>query len=149
MDSLFTLLELFIGIYLLYCAVLGRGKVYENDYIKVPRKEYVKKLRVLSAISGVVLAITGILEYAGVLVPGTALSWVFWGLGLASLIPMLVYSSKATDKAAAKAGRPTAEAAKAAGKPAPAADPLRAAFVFDEEDEPTAENKDNPAGNGK
>lgn len=146
---MFSMLQLFIGVYLLYCAIRGQGKVYENDYIKVPRAEYVKNLRILSAVAGTVLTVSSVLEYTGVLVPGTPLGWVFWGLGFATLIPMMVYSSKATDKAAAKAGRPTAESAKAAGKPAPPADPLRAAFVFDDEDEPAGEKMDNPAGNGK
>ena len=46
---MFSLLQLIIGVYLLYCAAMGKGKIFENDYIKVPRAEYVKKLRVLSA----------------------------------------------------------------------------------------------------
>lgn len=145
MDNMFSLLQLIIGVYLLYCAAMGKGKIFENDYIKVPRAEYVKKLRVLSAISGAILTATSALEYFGVLVPGTTLGWISWAVGLASIIPMMVYSSKSTDREAAKAGRPTAEAAKAKGQPMPAKDPLRAAFVFDdEEDEP-----DNLTGNGK
>lgn len=145
MDNMFSLLQLIIGVYLLYCAAMGKGKIFENDYIKVPRAEYVKKLRILSAISGTILTVTSALEYFGVLVPGTTLGWISWAIGLASIIPMMVYSSKSTDREAAKAGRPTAEAAKAKGQPMPAKDPLRAAFVFDEEeDEP-----DNLTGNGK
>ena len=145
MDNMFSLLQLIIGVYLLYCAAMGKGKIFENDYIKVPRAEYVKKLRVLSAISGTILTVTSALEYFGVLVPGTTLGWISWAIGLASIIPMMVYSSNRTDREAAKAGRPTAEAAKAKGQPTPPKDPLRAAFVFDdEEDEP-----DNLTGNGK
>ena len=145
MDNMFSLLQLIIGVYLLYCAAMGKGKIFENDYIKVPRAEYVKKLRVLSAISGVILTVTSALEYFGVLVPGTTLGWISWAIGLASIIPMMVYSSKSTDREAAKAGRATAEAAKAKGQPMPAKDPLRAAFVFDEEEE----EADNLTGNGK
>ena len=107
--------------------------------------EYVKKLRILSAISGAILTATSALEYFGVLVPGTTLGWISWAIGLASIIPMMVYSSKSTDREAAKAGRPTAEAAKAKGQPMPAKDPLRAAFVFDDEEE----EADNLTGNGK
>lgn len=143
---MFSLLQLIIGVYLLYCAAMGKGKIFENDYIKVPRAEYVKKLRILSAISGTILTVTSALEYFGVLVPGTTLGWISWAIGLASIIPMMVYSSKSTDREAAKAGRPTAEAAKAKGQPMPAKDPLRAAFVFDEEEE---EEADNLTGNGK
>ena len=146
MDNMFSLLQLIIGVYLLYCAAMGKGKIFENDYIKVPRAEYVKKLRILSAISGTILTVTSALEYFGVLVPGTTLGWISWAIGLASIIPMMVYSSKSTDREAAKAGRPTAEAAKAKGQPMPAKDPLRAAFVFDEEEE---EEADNLTGNGK
>ena len=143
MDNMFSLLQLIIGVYLLYCAAMGKGKIFENDYIKVPRAEYVKKLRILSAISGAILTATSALEYFGVLVPGTTLGWISWAIGLASIIPMMVYSSKSTDREAAKAGRPTAEAAKAKGQPPK--DPLRAAFVFDEEEE----EADNLTGNGK
>lgn len=114
---MFSLLQLIIGVYLLYCAAMGKGKIFENDYIKVPRAEYVKKLRILSAISGTILTVTSALEYFGVLVPGTTLGWISWAIGLASIIPMMVYSSKSTDREAAKAGRPTAEAAKAKGQP--------------------------------
>ena len=135
MDNMFSLLQLIIGVYLLYCAAMGKGKIFENDYIKVPRAEYVKKLRVLSAISGAILTATSALEYFGVLVPGTTLGWISWAIGLASIIPMMVYSSKSTDR----------EAAKAKGQPMPAKDPLRAAFVFDEEEE----EADNLTGNGK
>ena len=142
---MFSLLQLIIGVYLLYCAAMGKGKIFENDYIKVPRAEYVKKLRILSAISGAILTATSALEYFGVLVPGTTLGWISWAIGLASIIPMMVYSSKSTDREAAKAGRTTAEAAKAKGQPVPSKDPLRAAFVFDEEEE----EADNLTGNGK
>ena len=142
MDNMFSLLQLIIGVYLLYCAAMGKGKIFENDYIKVPRAEYVKKLRILS---GAILTATSALEYFGVLVPGTTLGWISWAIGLASIIPMMVYSSKSTDREAAKAGRPTAEAAKAKGQPMPSKDPLRAAFVFDEEEE----EADNLTGNGK
>ena len=145
MDNMFSLLQLILGVYLLYCAAMGKGKIFENDYIKVPRAEYVKKLRILSAISGGVLTVSSALEYFGVIVPGTTLGWISWAIGLASIIPMMVYSSKATDRDAARAGRPTAEAAKAKGQPAPSKDPLRAAFVFDDE----KEESDNLAGNGK
>lgn len=141
---MFSLLQLIIGVYLLYCAAMGKGKIFENDYIKVPRAEYVKKLRILSAISGTILTVTSALEYFGVLVPGTTLGWISWAIGLASIIPMMVYSSKSTDREAAKAAAHRGSG-QGKGQPMPAKDPLRAAFVFDdEEDEP-----DNLTGNGK
>lgn len=117
MDNMFSLLQLIIGVYLLYCAAMGKGKIFENDYIKVPRAEYVKKLRILSAISGTILTVTSALEYFGVLVPGTTLGWISWAIGLASIIPMMVYSSKSTDREAAKAGRPPRKRPRPRGSP--------------------------------
>ena len=145
LDNMFSLLQLFIGGYLLYAAVTGRGKVLENEFLKVPREEYVKKLRIFSAISGTILSATSVLEYLGVIVPGSPLSWVTWALGFGSILPMMIYSSKSTDKEAAKANQATARA------PRPTGDPLRAAFVFDdEENSPEAEKEaDAPGGPGK
>lgn len=117
MDNMFSLLQLIIGVYLLYCAAMGKGKIFENDYIKVPRAEYVKKLRILSAISGTILTVTSALEYFGVLVPGTTLGWISWAIGLASIIPMMVYSSKSTDREAAKAAGPPRKRPRPRGSP--------------------------------
>lgn len=134
---MFSLLQLLIGVYLLYCAISGRGKVLENDFLKVPREEYVKKLRILSAVSGTILTVTSLLEYLGVIVPGSTIGWITWGLGLASILPMMVYSSKSTDKEAARAGKPTGKSAENAGAKK---DPLHDAFVFDEEEAPEKKN---------
>ena len=139
-----TLLQLIIGIYLLVCAVRGKGKVLENEYLKIPRERYVKIMRILSAICGAVLCATSALELAGILLPGTVLAWVFWALGIASILPLLVFSIKATDREAAKAGKPGPEA----GQKAPAHDPLRAAFVFDDEEEEEGTDSADAASNG-
>lgn len=128
---MFSLLQIIIGVYLLYSAITGKGKVLENEFLKVPREEYVKKLRILAAISGTVLTVSSGLEYAGVIVPRSTLSWIAWGVGLASILPMMIYSSRSTDKEAAKANQATT-----AQSSAPKKDQLRAAFVFDDEEEP-------------
>lgn len=130
MDNMFSLLQVFIGVYLLYCAITGKGKVLENEFLKVPREEYVKKLRIFAAISGAVLTVSSGLEYAGVIVAGSTLSWIAWGVGFVSILPMMIYSSRSTDKEAAKANQATT-----AQNAAPKKDPLRAAFIFDDEDE--------------
>lgn len=127
---MFSLLQVFIGVYLLYCAITGKGKVLENEFLKVPREEYVKKLRIFAAISGAVLTVSSALEYFGVIVAGSTLSWIAWGVGFVSILPMMIYSAKSTDKEAAKANQATA-----AQSTAPKKDPLRAAFIFDDEDE--------------
>lgn len=137
---MFSLLQFFIGVYLLYCAVTGKGKVLENEFLKVPREEYVKKLRILAAISGTVLTVSSGLEYAGVIVPGSTLGWISWGVGFASILPMMIYSSRSTDREAAKANQ-----AATAQSAAPKKDPLRAAFVFDDEEA----EADKPTDPGK
>ena len=53
-----------------------------------------------------------------------------WALGFASLIVMMVYSSKKTDRKAAAAGHKTAASAEKKDY-----DPLRAAFVFDDDED--------------
>lgn len=121
---------LIIGVYLIYAAIKGKGKLYENEYLNCPREQYVKGLRILAALSGALLTISNLLEYLGVIDPGSPLAVVLWAAGLASLIAMMVYSSKKTDRKAAAAGRKTVESA---GKKD--YDPLRAAFVFDDEEE--------------
>ena len=75
--------------------------------------------------------------------PGTVLAWVFWALGIASILPLLVFSIKATDREAAKAGKPGPEAS----QKAPAHDPLRAAFVFDDEEEEEGTDSADAASN--
>ena len=144
MDNIFSLIQAFMGVYLLYCAAFGKGKVLENDYLKVPREEYRKRMRLLSGVSGFILALGGGLTALGAVSPASVLGWILWGLGLASIIPMMVYSSKCTDKDAAAAGRATDNSNPQTKKE----DPLRAAFVFDEEEE-AAPSTDDPAGNGK
>lgn len=126
---MFSLLQVFIGGYLLYCAITGKGKIFDNDFLKVPREEYVKRLRILSGISGTILLITSVLEYTGIVVPGSPVGWVTWALGFLSILPLMIYSSKCTDKEAAKANQATT-----AQNAAPKEDPLRAAFVFDDEE---------------
>ena len=128
--GIMTMFELFIGIYLIYAAIKGEGKLYENEYLNCSREEDVKVMRVLAAITGVLLMITGGLELFGIVDPASVEALILWAVGFASIIAMLIYSSKKTDRAAARAGRPTN-----LPESKTPYDPLRAAFVFDEEDE--------------
>ena len=128
--GLMTIFELFIGVYLIYAAIKGDGKLYENDYLKCSKEEYVKTMRKLAALTGVLMIISGGLELLGVVDPASVAALILWGISFASIIVMMVYSVKKTDREAANAGRPTNQPN--SEKPH---DPLRAAFVFDEEDE--------------
>ena len=138
---MFSWLQLAIGAYLIFCGITGKGKVFDNDFLKIPREEYVKKLRILASISGACLSIASVLEMLGWVIPGTTLGWIVWALGLASIVPMMVYTSKATDRKAAKAAQNESR-----GMPQKKEDSLRAAFVFDDDEE--AAKPDDPGEDG-
>ena len=123
-SDMLSLFSLIIGVYLIYAAIVGRGKLYENEYLNCPRE------RILAAISGVLLTVSNLLEYLGVIAYGSPIAIALWALGFASLIVMMVYSSKKTDRKAAAAGHKTAASAEKKDY-----DPLRAAFVFDDDED--------------
>lgn len=127
--GLMTLFEVCVGAYLIYAAIKGDGKLYENEFLNCSREEYVSVMRKLAVITGLLMLISSGLELGGLVETGSVLSWVLWAVTLGSIVVMMVYSSKKTDKQAARAGKPTQAA------PDKPHDPLRAAFVFDEEDE--------------
>ena len=135
--GLMTMFELLIAVYLLYAAYKGDGKLYENEYLNCSREEYVKGMRKLAALTGVIMLISSGLELVGVVDPASVLSFILWAVTFGCIVLMMIYSSKKTDRAAAKAGRPTAQS-----HPEKPHDPLRAAFVFDdEEDEEQAQGE--------
>ena len=125
-----TMFELLIAVYLLYAAYKGDGKLYENEYLNCSREEYVKGMRKLAALTGLLMLASSGLELIKVVDPVSALGLILWVLTFGCIIVMMVYSVKKTDRAAAKAGRPTARSQ--TEKPH---DPLRAAFVFDDEED--------------
>lgn len=55
--------NIFIAAYLLYYAIKGTGKVYENEYPKAMKEEHAKLLRKFCWITGVGLLVFSILEY--------------------------------------------------------------------------------------
>ena len=55
--------NIFIAVYLLYYAIKGSGKVYENDYPKEMKESHNKLLRKFCWITGVGLLIFSVLEY--------------------------------------------------------------------------------------
>lgn len=128
--GIMTMFELFIGVYLIYAAIKGDGKLYENEYLNCSREEYIKGMRKLAVITGVLMIASALLELVGVVDPVSVTGLILWAVSFASIIVMMVYSVKKTDREAARAGKPTSQS-----HPEKAHDPLRAAFVFDEEDE--------------
>ena len=130
----FSLIGLLIGVYLLYAAITGKGKLYENEYVSCSKEQYDRGLRRLSAVSGALLTLTNGLQYAGIVQAGSLIGIIFWALGFSSLVLMMIFTTKHTDKKAAAAGRKTV------GGDEKPKDPLRAAFVFDDEPEEKENN---------
>ena len=140
MESLdmMTWFDLAVGAYLLYAAITGKGNLFENEYLKCPKEQYVKTMRFMALFTGLAMAARGGLELAGVVVSGTALGWILWAVVFALILAMMIYSVKKTDRAAASAGKSTQ--ASHPEKPENH-DPLRAAFVFDDEDDTQAKEE--------
>ncbi|MEG0257020.1 MAG: hypothetical protein RR632_01825, partial [Christensenella sp.] len=57
------LFDIFIAIYLLYYAIKGSGKAYENDYPEEMQAEHRKLLRLFCWITSVPLLVLSVLEY--------------------------------------------------------------------------------------
>lgn len=124
----FNIFELAIGAYLLYAAISGKGKYYENEYCKVPREQYVKVMRIFALAVGLLIMVAPVLQLTGLMSETSPWSWVLWGINMLGIVGMLIANIKMTDREKAK----SAQNAPAAKKPSE--DPLRAAFVFDDED---------------
>lgn len=58
-----VIFNIFIGGYLLYYAILGKGKLYEGDYPAAMQEEHVKLLRKFCWFVGIPMLVLSILEY--------------------------------------------------------------------------------------
>jgi hypothetical protein len=56
--------NIFIAAYLLYYAIKGEGKVYENDYPKAMKEEHTNMLRLFCWVTGAGMLLLSILEFA-------------------------------------------------------------------------------------
>ena len=66
MNSMMVWFNIFIAVYLLYYAIKGSGKVYENDYPKEMKEEHAKFLRMFCWVTGVGMLVLSILEYISI-----------------------------------------------------------------------------------
>lgn len=135
--------KVIIAVYLLYVAVLGRGKILENKHLKIEEKKFRTIMRAV-ALAGAVFTLGNsaidffLYDNATFKVVGS----VLWVLGLAALVAMLVLSIVFTDrKAAAEEQRRQDEEMirKERNK-------MRAAFEFDDEDDDKDETDDKTDG---
>ena len=132
--------KIIIAVYLLYVAVLGRGKILENKHLKIEEKKFRSIMRAVALAGAVFTLGNSAIEFflydnATFKVVGS----VLWVLGLAALVAMVVLSFVFTDrKAVAEEQRRQDEEMirKERSK-------MRAAFEFDDEDDdkPESDNK--------
>ena len=135
--------KVIIAVYLLYVAVLGRGKILENMHLKIEEKTFRTIMRAVALAGAVFTLGNSAIEFflydnATFKVVGS----VLWMLGLAALVAMLVLSIVFTDrKAAAEEQRRQDEEMirKERSK-------MRAAFEFDDEDDDKDETDDKTDG---
>ena len=134
-SNLFMMIfKVVIALYLLYIGVLGRGKLLDNAYTKCTQQQYKLIMRLIALVTGILVLANGVCEYLG----ATLAAQIFWGISLAGLVALLVLNVVLTDRKAMEAARQEAEAEQRKSR----TDPLRAAFVFDEEDEKPSEFED-------
>lgn len=83
--------NLFIAVYVLYYAIRGEGKIYENDYPKAMKEDHAKFLRKFCWIIGLGMLPLTILELA---FQGSAevsiLSWINIGYVFACIVVYLI-----------------------------------------------------------
>lgn len=135
--------KIIIAVYLLYVAVLGRGKILENKHLKIEGKKFRTIMRAVALAGAVFTLGNSAIEFflydnATFKVVGS----VLWVLGLAALVAMLVLSIVFTDrKAVAEEQRRQDEEMirKERNK-------MRAAFEFDDEDDDKDETDDKTDG---
>ncbi len=63
-DYIIVLFEVCLGVYLLYCGITGKGKLYTNENIRRgDERKHRKIIRIMSSILGPVMLCMGLLEY--------------------------------------------------------------------------------------
>lgn len=112
-----------IGVYMLVAAIIGKGKIYENEYIKEGcEKKYYTTMRVFLFILGPLAACGAALNIFNLDSSGVFF-FIIWGLTVAGFILLIVLTSRLTDKH--KKSMPPAEDGKPRRHPA---------FDFDEDE---------------
>lgn len=136
-----VIFKAFIAVYLIVGAIRGKGRLIDNEYPKCKPETYRLVMRILCAVTGIIILINSGVEFLansayGARLPLTVeeyakLGTVLWAVGLAALLALVVANILLTDRKAAEAARKKQELERTHATPG---DPLRAAFVFDEEE---------------
>lgn len=125
MTGLLDYIQIAIGIYMGFYAIRGKGKIYENEFVKEGMEEkYRKTIRLWLAIISPLIIIVGTLGILGYN-DGTLTSpaMILWILTMVCFVLLLVQTSRLTDRTKAKAA-----------SAAPAKPRRNPAFDFDDEE---------------
>ena len=87
MMGFMTIINFFIGIYVLYYAFKGKGKIYENDYPTAMKEDYAQMLRKFCWIVGIGMIVFSILEYTN----KEMSIWVYLGMGFVLTCVVVFY----------------------------------------------------------
>lgn len=102
----FGIIEFAIGAYVIYCAISGKGKIYENENLKKDCKEiYHKRIRQACYLLGPLILATGIVDMVNIARDNVFLNYLFYtlfGLTLAMLAILFVITAKYTDRKKAR-----------------------------------------------
>lgn len=126
-DSFFSLINLVIGAYLLYSAITGSGRLYQNENIKKGMEaQYKKRLRIMAFILSPFMLAQSAIDY---FYPDDAnmraVSFALYVVSLIAVVALFIISYRMTDRTKSSARKP--------GSPGQKSAP-RSAFEFDDEE---------------
>ena len=122
------IISIIIGALMLWYAVRGKGRIYENDNLKEGKQEiYLKSMRIMLAITGLLMIVPTVLGMLSVIPRGGVIDWIFMAGVLVMVVVLLVFSYKMTNKPKSKEERMRMAQEQYRDK-------IRPAFEFDDED---------------
>lgn len=96
---LFDICVILSGVYMLYCAITGKGQIYNSDRIKKGMEEkYRNFMKKFCYAGGVVAIATGALDYFHIEPYAT----IVFGIFSAMIVVLVVFSVKVTDRTKSK-----------------------------------------------
>ncbi len=138
-----VLFKAIIAVYLLAGAIRGKGKLIDNQFPKCKPETYRLIMRLICAFAALVILANSAFEFLAdtTYLPLTPeqysfINTVLWAVGLVGLLALIVVNIVLTDRKAMDEARKKQEQERLGSNKG---DRLRAAFVFDEEDEKQGE----------
>ncbi len=122
-----------VGLYLLFCGITGKGRLYESDFIKEGKEEKHKLIVRLTCLIAAMLMIgTGVLAALDGYGKLRWINYILFGAMIVVFVAALLLLRSCTDREAKRK-------AQASGTPGHAPSSPNAAFIFDD-DEPTVDD---------